>query len=99
LQESEVAPVIADYWEKAEFPFELVAGLGKLNVGGANIKGYGCAGMGVVANAMACMEMARVDASVSTFYLVHNFLALLTIGLLVGALRQWDSRAQLRPAP
>jgi acyl-CoA oxidase len=34
-------------------------------------------------NAMAVVEMARVDASVATFFLVHNFLALITVGLLV----------------
>jgi hypothetical protein len=37
------------------------------------------------------MEMARVDASVSTFYLVHNFLALLTIGLLVGGAAGYEA--------
>jgi hypothetical protein len=31
----------------------------------------------------AMLEMARVDGSMSTFYLVHSFLAELTIGLLV----------------
>jgi hypothetical protein len=38
-QEAKVAPIIADFWERAEFPHELVAGLGELGVGGANIKG------------------------------------------------------------
>jgi alkylation response protein AidB-like acyl-CoA dehydrogenase len=35
-----------------------------------------------MANAVAAVEMARVDASLATFSLVHNFLALITIGLL-----------------
>jgi len=35
-----------------------------------------------MANAMAAVEFARVDASLATFSLVHNFLALITIGLL-----------------
>lgn len=34
---------------------------------------------------MATMELARVDASCATFYLVHTFLAMLTISLMVGA--------------
>lgn len=33
----------ADYWEKAEFPFELVPKLKSLGIGGGTIKGYGCA--------------------------------------------------------
>lgn len=33
--------------------------------------------------AMAVVEIARVDCSMSTFLLVHSYLAMLTIGLLV----------------
>lgn len=40
-------------------------------------------GMSIMANAMAVVEVARVDASLSTFLLVHSYLAMLTIGLLV----------------
>jgi alkylation response protein AidB-like acyl-CoA dehydrogenase len=39
-------------------------------------------GLSIMANAMAAVEFARVDASLATFSLVHNFLALITIGLL-----------------
>ena len=42
FMEKEVAPVIAGYWEKAEFPFALVPGFAKLNLAGGGIKGYGC---------------------------------------------------------
>jgi acyl-CoA oxidase len=75
-----VAPVIADYWERAAFPFELVPRLAKLNLGGANINGYGCPGQSIMGAAMAVIEIARVDASMSTFLMVHNSLAMLTIG-------------------
>lgn len=37
-----------------------------------------------MANAMAVIEIARVDASMSTFLLVHSYLCMLTINLLVG---------------
>lgn len=37
-----MAPVIADYWERAEFPFELLPKLSALGLGGATIQGYGC---------------------------------------------------------
>lgn len=39
-------------------------------------------GLGIVANAMAVIEIARVDASMSTFLLVHTYLAMLTLDLL-----------------
>ena len=79
-QEKEVAPVIADYWEHAAFPFQLVPRLAKLGLGGATLKGYGCPGQSVLGTAMAVIEIARVDASMSTFIMVHNSLAMLTIG-------------------
>lgn len=80
--ESSVAPIIASYWEKAEFPFALLPKLKQLDIGGGNLKDYGCQGHSVLGCAMAAVELARVDGSVSTFFLVHTFLATLTIGLL-----------------
>lgn len=77
-----MAPVIAPYWERAEFPHVLVPKLAKLGLGGGTLEGYGCAGLSINACAIASAEIARVDGSMSTFVLVHNFLAVLTIGLL-----------------
>lgn len=42
-------------------------------------QGYGCPGLSLTANAFAMAEVARVDASCSTFILVHSSLAMLTI--------------------
>ena len=56
--------------------------LAALGLGGATLKGNGCAGHSVLGAAMVVVEMARVDASMSTFLMVHNSLAMLTIGLL-----------------
>ena len=77
-----MAPVIADYWERAEFPYELVPKIAKLGLGGGTIKGYGCAGQSVVEAGLTCIELARVDGSMSTFLMVHNSLCMLTIDLL-----------------
>ncbi|KAG8374420.1 hypothetical protein BUALT_Bualt11G0137400 [Buddleja alternifolia] len=79
--EKEVAPIMAKYWEKAEFPFEVIPKLGALRVAGGSIKGYGCPNLSITANAIATAELARVDASCSTFILVHSSLAMLTIAL------------------
>ena len=37
----EVIPIINDYWERAEFPFELIPKLAQLNIAGSSLKGYG----------------------------------------------------------
>lgn len=79
--EQHVAPVAAEYWEKAKFPFHLVPKLAELKVSGTTIKGYGCPGLSVVGAGMAVVEMARVDASHATFLIVHSSLAMLTIAL------------------
>ncbi|RXH81843.1 hypothetical protein DVH24_036184 [Malus domestica] len=67
------------YWEKAEFPFQIIPKLGALRIAGGAIKGYGCPGLSITANAFATAEIARVDASCSTFFLVHSSAAMLTI--------------------
>lgn len=43
-------------------------------------QGYGCPGHSITGSAVAAAEVARVDASCSTFILVHSSLAMLTIG-------------------
>ncbi|XVF55078.1 hypothetical protein PTKIN_Ptkin06aG0007600 [Pterospermum kingtungense] len=79
--EKEVAPVMAEYWEKAEFPFQLIPKIAALRIAGGTIKGYGCPGLTLTGSAIAIAEVARVDASFSTFILVHSSLAMLTIAL------------------
>lgn len=79
--EKDVAPIMAEYWEKAEFPFQIIPKLGALRIAGGTIKGYGCPGLSITASAFATAELARVDASCSTFVLVHSSLAMLTIAL------------------
>ncbi|KAK0584368.1 hypothetical protein LWI29_012066 [Acer saccharum] len=79
--EKEIAPIMTKYWEKAEFPFHVVPKLGALRISGGTIKGYGCPGLSITAAAIGLAEVARVDASCSTFILVHSCLAMLTIAL------------------
>ncbi|GMY25517.1 acyl-coenzyme A oxidase 4, peroxisomal [Fagus crenata] len=77
--EKEIAPIMTEYWEKAKFPFHVIPKLGALHISGGTIKGYGCPGLSITGSAVATAEVARVDASCSTFILVHSSLAMLTI--------------------
>lgn len=81
VMQREIAPIMAEYWEKAEFPFHIVPKLADLAVAGGTIKGFGCPGLSITGSAIATAEIARVDASCSTFILVHSSLAMLTIAL------------------
>ncbi|HVF02586.1 MAG TPA: acyl-CoA dehydrogenase family protein [Rubrobacteraceae bacterium] len=78
----EVIPVINEYWDKAEFPFELIPKVAGLNIAGTTIEGYGCPGMSQLAAGIVAIEMGRGDGSLNTFLGVHSGLAMGTIHLL-----------------
>ena len=80
--DTEVIPVINGYWERAEFPFELVPKLASLGITGASIEGYGCPGLSPLATGLIMQELARGDASVATFFGVHSGLAMQSVAML-----------------
>jgi glutaryl-CoA dehydrogenase len=82
FSDQEVLPIINDYWERAEFPFELIPKLAALNIAGTDIQGYGCPGMSEIASGLIKLELARGDASVGTFFGVHSGLAMHSIAML-----------------
>jgi glutaryl-CoA dehydrogenase len=76
---AEVAPIVDDYWARAEFPFELVKGFAKLGlVDWADPDSTEPAPRNLMVGITA-MEMAHADASLSTFFGVHTGLAMGTI--------------------
>ncbi|XP_057983489.1 acyl-coenzyme A oxidase 4, peroxisomal-like isoform X2 [Malania oleifera] len=81
FMEKEIAPIMAQFWEKAEFPFHVIPKLSALRIVGGTIKGYGCPGLSITGSAIVFAEIARVDASCSTFIVVHSCVAMLTIAL------------------
>jgi short/branched chain acyl-CoA dehydrogenase len=61
-----VAPVIADYYERGEFPYDIVAGMGKLGLFGLPFpEEYGGMGGDFLTLCLAIEELARVDSSVA----------------------------------
>jgi glutaryl-CoA dehydrogenase len=80
--DKEILPIINDYWERAEFPFELVPKFAELGVVGGTIEGYGCPGLSTVAVGLVGMELARADGSVCTFFGVQSGLSMQSIALL-----------------
>ena len=73
--EGVVAPVIEDYWARDEFPFEIIPKIAEIGIGGVGYQGYGAAGGSWLLNGFVAMELARVDASVATFWGVHTGLS------------------------
>src|SRR5262245_64226194 len=79
--ETKVAPIINKYWVEDSFPFELLPSFKELNIGGLGTQGYGCPGGSQLLVGLIGIEMARVDASIATFFGVHSFLAMGSIAL------------------
>ena len=74
--EAKVAPIVTKYWANDSFPFELLPAFKDLNIGGLGMQGYGCRGGSALLFGLAMMEMARTDASIATFFGVHDGLAM-----------------------
>src|SRR5215469_4573001 len=61
-----IAPVIGDHYERGEFPYEIVASMGKLGLFGLPFpETYGGMGGDYFALCLALHELARVDSSVA----------------------------------
>jgi len=82
FMETEIKPIVNDYWLKAEFPFEIIPKMAALNICGATYKGYGMPGLSHVMEGILAMEMARIDTSISTFFGVQSGLSMGSIYLL-----------------
>jgi glutaryl-CoA dehydrogenase len=80
--DDEVLPVINGYWERAEFPRELVGRLGELGLVGDGISGYGCPPMSPIATGLVHLELNRGDGSLGTFLGVQAGLAMQSIAML-----------------
>ena len=75
-----VIPNAAEYWDRAEFPFDLLRPLGGLGVvGGTYAPEYGGKGMSNVAYGLAISEISRGSGSLATFVHVQSGLAMAAI--------------------
>ncbi len=74
-----VAPLIRDCYREARFPMELVPEMGRLGFFGANLEGYGCAGMNNVEYGLLMQELERGDTGLRSFASVQGGLVMYPI--------------------
>jgi glutaryl-CoA dehydrogenase len=74
-----VEPIIPKHFEAGTFPMDLIPEFAKLGLLGANLEGYGCAGMGDVAYGLAMQELERGDSGVRSFCSVQGSLVMYPI--------------------
>jgi glutaryl-CoA dehydrogenase len=77
--EDRVIPVIRDCFREARFPMELAPELGGLGFFGANLEGYGCAGMSDVEYGLIMQELERGDSGVRSCVSVQGALVMYPI--------------------
>jgi glutaryl-CoA dehydrogenase len=74
-----VIPIIAECFREERFPRDLVKDIADLGLFGANLQGYGCAGLGDVAYGLALQELERGDSGLRSFVSVQGSLAMYAI--------------------
>lgn len=87
FMETEIKPIVNDYWLRDEFPYEIIPKLRELNICGLTYEGYGCPNLPFLMEGVVAMEMARVDASIATFFGVQS-------GLSMGSIYMCGSEEQ-----
>jgi len=80
--DDEVLPVAAGFWERAEFPWQLIEKMAPLGIVGDGIEGYGCPAMSPISSGLINMELNRGDGSLGTFLGVQSGLAMNAIATL-----------------
>jgi len=94
--EEQVLPLIRDAYREGVFPKSLIPDLGRLGFLGANLEGYGCAGMSNVEYGLIMQELERGDSGLRSFVSVQGALVMYPI-LTYGSAEQkerWLPRLQ-----
>jgi glutaryl-CoA dehydrogenase len=77
--EDNLIPIIEECFRTERFPRELVPMMGELGFFGANLEGYGCAGMSNVEYGLVMQELERGDSGVRSFVSVQSALVMYPI--------------------
>ena len=72
-------PLMAEAFDKAFFPKELIPEMAELGLLGCTIEGYGCAGLNGVSYGLICQELERGDAGLRSFASVQSSLCMYPI--------------------
>src|SRR5579862_5866772 len=91
-----VIPLVRDCFRDARFPKELIPEMANLGFLGANLEGYGCAGMSNVEYGLVMQELERGDSGLRSFVSVQGALVMYPI-LTFGSEQQkqhWLPRLQ-----
>jgi glutaryl-CoA dehydrogenase len=77
--DARILPGIAQHWEHGSFPTEIIPEFGELGLLGANLQGYGCAGLSDIGYGLAMQELERGDSGMRSFASVQGSLVMYPI--------------------
>jgi glutaryl-CoA dehydrogenase len=77
--DEECLPIIADYFDSASFPMELIPQMAQLDLFGVHVNGYGCRHRSHMIYGIICEELARCDSGLRAMFSVQNSLVMLPI--------------------
>jgi glutaryl-CoA dehydrogenase len=77
--EDRVIPIIRECFNEGRFPTELIPEIGQLGFLGANLEGYGCAGLSNVEYGLIMQEIERGDSGLRSFVSVQGALVMYPI--------------------
>jgi len=77
--EDNLTPIIEECFRTERFPRELIPVMGELGFFGANLEGYGCAGMSNVEYGLVMQELERGDSGFRSFVSVQSGLVMYPI--------------------
>jgi len=77
--EDRVIPIVRDCYRDGRFPIELIPEIGALGFLGANLEGYGCAGLSNVEYGLIMQEIERGDSGLRSFVSVQGALVMYPI--------------------
>ncbi|GIU74641.1 MAG: putative acyl-CoA dehydrogenase FadE [Bryobacteraceae bacterium] len=77
--EDRVVPIIKDCYNEGRFPSELIREMGEMGFLGANLEGYGAAGMSNVEYGLIMQELERGDSGLRSFASVQGALVMYPI--------------------
>jgi glutaryl-CoA dehydrogenase len=71
-----IVPIIDQHFEAGTFPSELIPAMGEIGLFGANLEGYGCAGLSSTAYGLMMQELERGDSGVRSCASVQGSLVM-----------------------
>ena len=77
--DDQAVPLMREAFNKAEFPKDLIPRMAELGFYGANLEGYGCAGLSNVEYGLIMQELERADSGLRSFVSVQGALVMYPI--------------------